>query len=60
MQGPFFVSSKGHDAVYVHTECAVWSPKVRRPWHSQKHYTVNQTYITTYLSSSVLLYLSST
>lgn len=29
MQGPFFTSSKGHDAVYVHHECALWSPQVR-------------------------------
>jgi hypothetical protein len=29
MQGPFFTSSKGHDAVYVHHECALWSPNVR-------------------------------
>jgi hypothetical protein len=29
MQGPFYTSSKGHDAVYVHHECALWSPRVR-------------------------------
>lgn len=30
MQGPFFTSSKGHDApIYVHHECALWSPQVR-------------------------------
>ena len=33
MQGPFYTSSKGHDAVYVHHECALWSPQVRTADH---------------------------
>jgi hypothetical protein len=28
MEGPYNASRSGYEAVYVHHECAVWSPKV--------------------------------
>jgi hypothetical protein len=31
MEGPYNASRSGYETVYVHHECAVWSPKVKWP-----------------------------